>query len=87
MADRQLVHRGRVLQQHEQSAARPAVRVELLVEFCRALIRIHPNSDALYLSLLQAKDAAQATDEELELFARAVLDEQRQSPWPEGFFG
>jgi hypothetical protein len=87
MADRQLVHRRGVLQRAEQPAAGQAVRTEVLVEFCRALIRNHPSSDVLVLSLVAAQHATKATDDEMALLALAVLGEQQQAPWPEGFFG
>jgi len=87
MAGRQLVHRRGVLQQPEQPAPREALRTELLVEFCRALIRNHPSTDAIVLSLVAAQRATEATDDEMKLFSEAVLQEQRKAPWPEGFFG
>jgi len=87
VAERGLSHRRGMLQQSEQPATRQAVRVEVLVEFCRALIRNHPSSDVLALSLAAAKHATRATDEEMDLLAIAVLDEQRKAPWPKGFFG
>lgn len=87
MVERGLVHRRGVLQQSEQPATGQAVRVEVLVEFCRALIHNHPSSDVLFLSLRHAQHVTGATDEEMERMALAVLNEQASSPWPEGFFG
>lgn len=90
--------RSRVLQQPEQHATdlavlrptggeeAPPVRVEVLVEFTRALIRENPSSDLLYLAMAAAKRRSEATDDEMELLKIAVLSERLHSTWPEGFF-
>lgn len=92
-------NRGGLLQQPEQHSTdlavlrrelrpqAPPLRVAILVEFARALIRENPSSDLLYLALAQAKHQAGATDEEMDLLKIAVFSEASESHWPEGFFG
>jgi len=71
------------LQLHEGEAP---LRVEILVEFARALIQNNPSSDVLLLSLAQVQRLTGATDEEMDLLKVAVLSEASNSPWPDGFF-
>lgn len=92
-------NRGRMLQQPEQRSTdlavlrselrqeAPTLRVEILVEFARALIREHPSTDVLVLALMQAKHQTGASDEEMDLLKIAVLSEASATHWPEGFFG
>jgi len=64
----------------------PAVPVEFLLEFTRALIRVVPSTDAFYLAAAEARGAVPLTDEQAKAFSRAVLYEQEQTMWPKGFF-
>lgn len=64
----------------------PHLEVKLLVELCRALIREMPSRDFLEIGLAVAKHATGASDEEMRILARAVLNEADKSHWPKGFF-
>ena len=64
----------------------PPVRIDVLIEFTRALIRNCPNGDLLALSTIEARKRTGATREEMELFTKAVTGEAAQAPWPKGFF-
>ena len=98
MAEEETEYRGRVLLAPKQrEAGQPVprgggggedspVRIEVLVEFTRALIRNNPNTDVLFLSLAEARQAADASEEEVELLKIAVLGELLHSSWPDGFF-
>jgi len=86
MAETKPVHRRGLLQPPEQPEGSLACRTALLVEFCRALIQIHPSPDVLSLAMRQAQARAGASDEQMGQLAQAVLQEQGRSAWPKGFF-
>jgi len=64
----------------------PALRVEILVELCRALIRENPSGDVLYFALAQVRQATGATENEMRLLGEAVSRVKNKAPWPKGFF-
>lgn len=65
----------------------PLVRPQLLVEFTRALVRMHPSEDVIILCLGEAQHRSGADDEEATLMLQALLhDVASQTSWPKGFF-
>lgn len=62
------------------------VKVEFLIEFCRALIRNNPSSDVMFLAFLAASRKVPLTKEQAEAFFKALNVEMAKSPWPKGFF-
>jgi hypothetical protein len=62
------------------------LRVEILVELCRGLIRENPSPDVLYFALSHAQHTTGASDEEMELLKKAVARVKDRAPWPKGFF-
>jgi hypothetical protein len=82
------VHRGGLLQQHEQRPLGDSedIRVKLLVALVTAAIRQSPSSSLWHLSLLQAQRAVGATDEETAIFWEGIQAEMEKSWWPKGFF-
>lgn len=65
---------------------RPAVPVEYLLAFIRAMIQNCPSRDAISLAAMSAENKVPITDEQKEVFAKAVAHEVDQSVWPKGFF-
>ena len=63
-----------------------AASVEFLVAFVCSLIRNNPSSDVLILSVLSASKEVGITVKQANEFVAAVMEEQRKSNWPEGFF-
>jgi hypothetical protein len=92
-------HRQRVLQPDEQRATGLAVlpsrvsgeangvRAQLLVELCRALIKLNPSGDVLWLALNAAQKRTSASNEEMALLKVSVRDVASHGGWPEGFYG
>jgi hypothetical protein len=62
-----------------------AIPVEFLIAFTRALIRMLPSNDALWLAANHAKQVCPLTDEQRELLNHAIRAEVNQSVWPKGF--
>src|SRR5687768_2276819 len=73
-----------ILQPGRREEASP-VRVELLVEFVRAMIRERPSQDLLELCLSQARHRTGASQEECDTFRTAIMAEAAQGHWPPGF--
>jgi hypothetical protein len=84
--DGQLECRGGLLRQPEQRSGRDAASIEFLIAFVQNLIRNNPSSDVLQLSLMAAAKEVGITKEQATQFAMAIVEEQKRSPWPEGFF-
>ncbi len=72
--------------QTELAPEAPELPVQLLVAFCRAMIRNMPSRDMIELSLSAAKEDAGASDRDISLLRQALLQEASRSPWPAGFF-
>jgi len=62
------------------------LRIEILIELCRGLIRENPSSDVLFFAVAHAQRATNATEEEMKLLAKAVAREANTSWWPKDFF-
>jgi hypothetical protein len=63
-----------------------AVNVQFLIAFVRNMIRNNPSSDLWQLSMYAAMKEVPITDEQKAAFEKAVLNEVKQAPWPDGFF-
>lgn len=74
-----LVRRGR---------GRPAegVRIEMLVELCRALIRNNPNGDTLWLALHHVEAVTGASKSEMALLREAIQQVCQSGVMPAGFY-
>lgn len=85
-----LEHRSGMLQPDEQRPEEHAGSTEEAVKFLaaltKALIRMNPSSDLLYLAVLRASKEANITKEQADKFVAWVIAEQSNSPWPKGFF-
>lgn len=72
------LHRRGVLQSAEQRPA-DAAPIEFLIDFVRALIRLNPSSDCMYLALASAKGKHSLTDAQTKSFVEAICSEMGQS--------
>lgn len=80
------IRRSGVLLKHELGQEGDAPSIEFLVAFVRHLIRNNPSSDTLFLAVLAASKEVGITQKQANEFVAAVMDEQKKSHWPEGFF-
>ena len=62
------------------------VPIDFLIHFVRAMIRLRPSEDVFALAMMNANKEVPLTDEQRELFEKAVKHEADQSIWPKGFF-
>lgn len=87
--DQRLEHRGGVLQSTEQRPGTDSETIEafkFIVIFARELIRNNPSPDVLQLSMMAAAKQANLTKDQAEEFIAWVMELQKDSPFPEGFF-
>jgi len=83
MAKERTTRRGGVLQLSQQleegtTEEPPPVRGELILEFCRYLIRNTTSEDLLHLAAYAAKDATKATEEEMANLMAAIFHMKRR---------
>jgi len=83
MAKERTTHRGGVLQLSQQLEERtteepPPIRGELILEFCRRLIKNTWSDDVIVLSAYAARSKVGATDEEMAVLMKAVYNEKRK---------
>ncbi len=78
-------NRRGVLQSTEQRPEE-AAPVGFLIDFVRALIRLNPSRDCMYLALASAKAKHPLTEKQTKAFVAAICGEMDQSAWPKGFF-
>jgi len=75
-----------MLQSDEQRPRAPAIPVEFLLVFVRALIRAHPSQDLYDMAMVAADREVPLTTKQKAAFKLAVMNEAEQSIWPKGFF-
>lgn len=76
--------RGRgVLQSAEHGP--DAIPVEFLIAFTKAIIRLVPSTDVLYLAAGQANRACPLTKEQRDRLNAGLKEQVNKSSWPKGF--
>ena len=70
----------------DASPAPQPIDVGFLIAFIRQVIREMPSADVYYLALAAAKSKFPITPEQEKAFKAAIMNETKNSSWPEGFF-
>jgi hypothetical protein len=89
--DQGAIRGGGVLQLAEQHQEGDVSEAEFqmfrfLVAFTKELVRNNPSGDVITLSLYAAAAEANIDEAQAKSFVHWVLQEQKNSHWPQGFF-